>query len=134
MIGGLATGGDDNNAIYGEVHGGASPEEMIVPVVVLDGKSSLPLSVKWADDISTAKIKKHVAKINLEFSHKIQSLQVKVGTVDAVCSCLGENIWSVVMEKIVPGEYMPTIIADGKILNIDTAVTIVSAISGGGDI
>ena len=133
-IGGFAAGGDDDNVIYGEVHGGASPEEMIVPVVVFDSKSSLPLSVKWADDVSTVKIKRRVAKAKLEFNHEIQTLQVKVGTVDAVCNCEGKNVWSVVMEKIAPGDYWPTIVADGKLVNIDTAVTIVSAISGGGDI
>ena len=133
-IGGFASGGDDDNVIYGEVHGGASAEEMIVPVVVFDRKSTLPLSVKWADGISTVKIKKHIAKAKLEFSREIRTLQVKAGTVDAVCSCESKNIWSVVMEKIKPGEYWPIIIADGKLVNIDTAVTVVSALSGGGDI
>lgn len=132
-IGGFAAGGDDDNVIYGEVHGGASPEEMIVPVVVFESKSVLPLGVKWAQDVSTAKIKRHIAKAQLEFSREIKTLQVKVGTVDAICNCDNKNIWSISIERIEPGEYMPTIVADGKIVNIEIPLTIVSALGDGGD-
>lgn len=133
-LGGFATGRDDDNVIYGEVHGGASPEEMIVPVVVFDSKVSLPLTVKWSNDKSEVKLKRKAANAVLEFSKKIKTLEVKAGMVDAIVSDSGDGkAWSISFEKINPGEYSPIIVADGRIVNIDKPLTIISALGGGGD-
>lgn len=133
-LGGFATGRDDDNVIYGEVHGGASPEEMIVPVVVFDSKVSLPLTVKWSNDKFEVKLKRKAANAVLEFSKKIKTLEVKAGMVDAIVSDSGDGkTWSISFEKINPGEYSPIIVADGRIVNIDKPLTIISALGGGGD-
>ena len=133
-LGGFATGQDDDNVIYGEVHGGASPEEMIVPVVVFDSKVSLPLSVKWLDDQSEAKLKRKVAKASLEFSKGIETLEVKAGIIEAdVCDSGDGKTWSLSFEKIAPGDYSLLIVADGKMVNIDKPLTVIPALGGGGD-
>lgn len=133
-LGGFATGKDEDKVIYGEVHGGASPEEMIVPVVVFDSKVSLPLSVKWYDDKSEAKLKRKVAKAALEFSKGIKTLEVKAGTVEAdVCNTGDGKTWTLSFEKITLGDHNLIIVADGKILNIDKPLTVISALDGGGD-
>ena len=133
-LGGFATGKDDDKVIYGEVHGGASPEEMIVPVVVFDSKVSLPLSVKWADDISEVKLKRKVAKAVLEFSKVIKTLEVKAGTIEAsVCDIGDGKTWMISFENITPGDYSLIIIADGKIVNIDKPFVVIPALGVGGD-
>lgn len=120
--------------IYGEVHGGASPEEMIVPVVVFDSKVSLPLNVKWSYDKSEAKLKRKVAKAAIEFSKEIKTLEVKAGTVEAeVCDTGDGKTWTLSFEKITPGAYNLIIVADGKIVNIDKPLTVIPALGGGGD-
>lgn len=50
---GFAAGGDDENAQYGELHGGASPEELLVPVVVFDSIHELPLTATWKKILSS---------------------------------------------------------------------------------
>ncbi len=133
-LGGFAAGKDDDNAIYGEVHGGASPEEMIVPVVTFDSRISLPLSVKWVDNKSEAKLKRRIAKGMLEFSKEIKTLEVKAGTIDAdVCNTGDGKTWTISFEKIAPGDYNLVIVADGKLVNIDKPLTVISALGGGGD-
>jgi hypothetical protein len=133
-LGGFAAGKDDDNVIYGEVHGGASPEEMIVPVVVFDSKVSLPLSVKWSNDKSEAKLKRKIAKATLEFSKEIKTLEVKAGTIDAeVCNAGDGKTWTLSFEKITPGDYNLVIAADGKIVSIDKPLTVIPALGGGGD-
>ena len=133
-LGGFATGKDDDNAIYGEVHGGASPEEMIVPVVVFDRKVGLPLSVKWSYDNSKARLKRKVAKAALEFNKGIKTLEVKSGTVKAdVCDTGDGKTWTLSFEKITPGDHNLIIVADGKIVNIDKPLTVISALDVGGD-
>ena len=133
-LSGFAAGKDDDNVIYGEVHGGASPEEMIVPVVVFDSKVSLPLNVKWSYDKSEAKLKRKVAKAAIEFSKEIKTLEVKAGTVEAeVCATGDGKTWTLSFEKITPGAYNLIIVADGKIVNIDKPLTVIPALGGGGD-
>lgn len=44
---GFAAGADDDDPIYGEVHGGATPEELLVPVVVIDSNTDIPLTAQW---------------------------------------------------------------------------------------
>lgn len=133
-IGGFAAGKDDDNVIYGEVHGGASPEEMIVPVVVFDRKTDLPLTVKWADDKSEVKLKRKIAKATLEFSGKIKTLEVKAGTVEAeVCDTGDGKIWTLAFERISTGEYNLVIVADGKLVSIDKPLSVISALGKGDD-
>lgn len=131
-IGGFAAGGDEDNAIYGEVHGGATPEEMIVPVVVFESKQQLPLTAKW--EKSEVKLKKRTAKAKLEFSRDVKSLQVKAGATDATCVSESGKVWSLTLERIKPGPYMPVIVADGQIISIDTPLTVLPALGGGGDL
>ena len=133
-IGGFAAGGDDSNARYGEVHGGATPEEMIVPVVVFESKQQLPLTVKWADQKPEVKLKKRIAKTKLEFSRDVKSLQVKFGAIDASCASETGKVWSITLERIEPGQYTPVIVADGQFINIDMPLTVLLALGGGGDL
>lgn len=133
-LGGFATGKDDDNVIYGEVHGGASPEEMIVPVVVFDSKVSLPLSVKWSDDKSETRLKRKIAKVSLEFSKEIKTLEVRAGAINAETNDTGDGkTWTISFEQIVPGDYNLAIVADGKLVKIDKPLTVISALGGGGD-
>lgn len=133
-LGGFATGKDDDNVIYGEVHGGASPEEMIVPVVVFDSKVNLPLSVKWSDDKSETRLKRKIAKVSLEFSKEIKTLEVRAGAINAETNDTGDGkTWTISFGQIVPGDYNLAIVADGKLVKIDKPLTVISALGGGGD-
>ena len=123
-----------NNAVYGEVHGGATPEEMIVPVVVFENKQQLPLTVKWVNHKSEIKLKKHIAKTKLEFNRDVKSLQVKVGAINAGCISETGKVWSISLERIEPGQYSPVIVADGQIISIDTPLNVLPALGGGGDL
>lgn len=131
-IGGFATGTDGEHATYGEIHGGATPEEMIVPVVVLESKEPLPLSVRYPK--SEVRLKKRMATVQFTFNRKIKMLQVKVGAMDADCISENGKVWSVTLHKIEPGTYMPVVVADGQILSVDVPLTVVSALQGGGDL
>lgn len=133
-IGGFATGTETEHVVYGEIHGGATPEERIVPVVVLERKEPLPLSVQWADQKSELKRKRRMATGRLAFSQAVQTLQVNVGAVEAVCVSETGKVWSFTLTNIEPGTYNPVIVADGQLLSIDTPLTVVSALQGGGDL
>ena len=126
---GFAAGGDDDNAIYGEIHGGASPEEMIVPVIVFDSKIQFPLTAKW--DKETVKLKKGSINAKLHFNRKVKSLQVKIGRVDAICTTDNGTDWSLIIQDIAAGSYKPIIVADGHLIDFDKPLTIKPPLSGG---
>lgn len=128
-VGGFAAGADDDTAIYGEIHGGASPEEAVVPVIVYERTSVLPLTVQWAKD--TVSLKKKKVKAELVFNRPISTLQVKIGSSDADCQTNDGKIWSITLEGVEKGKYSPIVVADGKFVDLDEQLTVKPALGGG---
>ena len=126
---GFAAGGDDENAIYGEVHGGATPEEALVPVIVFDSNKEIPLTASWQS--TTVKIMAKKAKAILNFSRPISSLQVRVASVDGICTpSLDKKSWTVVLQGVTPNTYSASVAANGALVQVDQ-LTILSALGGG---
>ena len=129
---GFAAGEDDDNAIYGEVHGGATPEEMLVPIIVIDSNIDTPLSGTW--EKNSVKIFMKKARLSLSFNKPVQKLQVKVAGIDAdVASTDGGNRWSVTIPGIKDGTYTAHVLANNTIVEMP-AITILSALGGDGDL
>lgn len=129
---GFAAGADDDNAIYGEVHGGATPEEMLVPIIVIDSNFEMPLSAAWEKNIVKIMMKK--ARLSLTFNKPVQKLQVKVAGIDAeVSTSDGGKRWSVVIPGIKQGTYTAHVLANNILVDMPD-VTILSAIGGDGDL
>lgn len=129
---GFAAGADDENAIYGEVHGGATPEEMLVPIVVIDSNLEIPLTATWGKNVVKIMMKK--ARLSLAFNKPVQKLQVKVAGIDAEVSPFdGGKRWNVVVPGIKQGTYTAYILADSMLVDMPD-ITILSAIGGDGDL
>ena len=126
---GFAAGADDENAIYGEVHGGATPEERLVPVVVFDSNIEIPLTASWKSDVVKVSAKK--VKAILEFSRPVNSLQAKIGSIDGVCNLTDKkNIWNIEFSSVIPNTYNVLLVADGAIVQADP-LTVKPALGGG---
>ena len=115
---GFAAGADDDEPIFGEVHGGATPEEMLVPVVVIDSKEPLPIVAAWKN--SCIKISMRKAKAIIVFNQKVRNIEVKIESniADSYTTDEGRE-WVVTFSNIKKGKYNPTIYADGKLVAID---------------
>ena len=132
---GFAAGGDDENAQYGELHGGASPEELLVPVVVFDSIHELPLTATWKKDSIKFSMKK--AKPVILFNKPVQNVQASLGSVDGICTpidTVGKE-WMIVFsenkaEAAKDFKYNPIIIADGKVVHV-LSLEIKPALGGG---
>ena len=132
-IGGFAAGSEDDDPVYGEVHGGASPEEMLVPIIVFESTQPIPLKAAWKHD--TVKITMKKAKTVISFSKAVKSLEVRIGDKQATTSPVADGKeWAVVFQGIAPAKYDVTIAADGKLVSI-TPLTILppSLVNAGGD-
>lgn len=129
---GFAAGEDDDNAIYGEVHGGATPEEMLVPIIVINSNIDTPLSGTW--EKNSVKIFMKKARLSLSFNKPVQKLQVKVAGIDAdVASTDGGNRWNVTIPGIKDGPYTAHVLANNTIVEMP-AITILPALGGDGDL
>ena len=126
---GFAAGADDENAIYGEVHGGASPEEMLVPILVLDSNKKIPLTANW--EKPTVKISRKKVQLCVRFSKPVSSLQVRLAGIDGVVNHTEDNTrWVAEFSGITPGTYSPQMFANNMIVSVSD-VTIKPALGGG---
>ena len=126
---GFAAGADDDNAIYGEVHGGATPEEILVPVIVIDSNVDIPLAGTWEKNSFKIMMKK--AHLSLSFNKPVQKLQLKIAGIDAeVTSSDGGKHWSAVVPGIKQGTYTAHVLANNILVEMPE-ITIIPALGGG---
>ncbi|ERL25322.1 BREX-4 system phosphatase PglZ [Mitsuokella sp. oral taxon 131] len=124
---GRAAGADDDNATYGEIHGGATPEEALVPVVIFDSTETLPLSANWGEN--PVKIFMRKARCRICFNQPVNDLQAKAGAIDALVSATSnKKEWMMEFKDIKSGMHHVSIVADGKIVGVEDLV-IKSALS-----
>ena len=130
---GFAAGVDDENAIYGEVHGGATPEEMLVPVIVLESNKEVQLTASWEKEKVKIAMKK--VRLTLNFSKPVNQLSVDVADIVGTVSKNGDgSVWNVVLQGIKPGSYKVRIVADGYILEVPEIIILPALSGGGGDL
>ena len=116
-ISGFAAGAEDDNAIYGEIHGGATPEEMLVPVIVIDSKEDKPLSADW--EKAVVKISKRAIRPVIIFNRPVRNIQVKIDTVTGTCTpSTDKKQWSIICDGLKPGYYDVSLVADGILLSV----------------
>lgn len=127
---GFATGVDDDKVIFGEIHGGATPEEMLVPVVVINRKEPLSLTAKW--EKNSVKILRQKIKLRIIFSQVVQTLQVTIDSKEGVAIPTdNKKIWDLEFDMFKAGEYNVVLVANGKIVNAEKII--VQSALGGGD-
>lgn len=121
IISGHAAGADDDVPTYGEIHGGATPEELLVPIIVFDSNSIIPLQAEW--EKNPVKIQKKKANAVIKFNQSIASLQINIGSIPANVTATDDNkVWKIVFENIKHGKYTVSIIANGKSVQADELI------------
>ena len=127
---GFAAGADDENAIYGEVHGGAAPEEMLVPIIVIEHNKEDQIRASW--DKQTVKISMKKAKLAISFDKRIENLVVKMaGTLATVSRIDTGEKWAIEFSGVKADTYPVEVIADGRIVSLPD-ITLLPALGGGG--
>lgn len=122
---GFAAGADDDMPIYGEIHGGATPEEMLVPVLTVDSRYESPLTAKWSVPGNTVKISNKRARCRIQFSKMVSSVQAKMDGIDAECSSITipSKEWTITFSGLKLNkekEFNVSVLADGILVNIDS--------------
>lgn len=121
--GNAAGGNDDDNAMAGEVHGGLTPEECIVPVIVL---KRITHTVPLKYTLNTNKIK-HTggkASISIGFNEPVQRLYINSNFGKCQCITKDNKNWTLQFMNLVDGSIEIEIIADNKVIEPKATLTV----------
>jgi hypothetical protein len=116
ISGNAAGGNDDTNAIIGEIHGGKTPEEYLIPVVVLKRRIAL-IPLDYSLSAGTVFKDKGSVIIEIQFNRDISTLEVSVETVNGACEKVSPKVWSVTFRDLEAREYKTEVIANGHLLS-----------------
>ena len=121
---GFAAGADDDVPIYGEIHGGASPEEMLVPVITVNSRHGIPLTAKWSMPGNSVKISNKRAKCRIQFSKPVTSIQATIGALKAECTSamVPSKDWIVTFSGLKldkTTQFTVSLLTDGTLVSID---------------
>lgn len=106
----------DDQDIVGEIHGGDTPEERLVPVVIVKRAHPLPpITCKSKSKFVTRK-NGHIETILL-FNRRIFSLEVTVDSVHGICTKIEDDTWFVSFDGIVDDDLGLTVVANGNLLS-----------------
>jgi hypothetical protein len=115
MSGNAAGGNDENKAVSGEIHGGMTPEEYLVPVVVL--KRRIPLApLDYSLKTNTVFRNKETTKIELHFNRDVATLEAMADTVQGSCVQKSPQEWEVSFGGLDTREYTLEIIANKRLV------------------
>lgn len=130
---GFAGGVEDDNPIYGEVHGGATPEEILVPIIAYESTRPVQLTAQWENN--QIKISRGKATATIIFNQKVVTLDIKLGTINADTKSSSDGKrWTVIFRDVKSGSHDVILLANGKLVSVG-ALTIQSAIGNlGGDL
>lgn len=115
ISGNAAGGNDEDNAICGEIHGGKTPEEYLVPVIILKRQHAVPLDYS----ISPTVVYRDRDTVNFEilFTREVSSLEISSAYNKSTCKKQSSMIWSVTFKDLELGEHIIEVIANGHMLN-----------------
>jgi len=121
---GFAAGVDDDVPVYGEIHGGAAPEEVLVPVISINSLHEIPLTAKWTMPGNSTKIVSKRAKCRLQFSRPVSTVKAKINDNEAECSSgmIPSKDWVLTFAGLKPNKptkYSVSILADDTLVNVE---------------
>lgn len=120
---GFAAGAEEDVAIYGEIHGGASPEEMLVPVFTVNSRYEIPLSAKWSMPGNSVKISNKRAKCHIQFSKPVSSVQATIGDLKGECTAdtTSSKEWTITFSGLKinkPTQFSVSLLADRTLVSV----------------
>ena len=118
VSGNVAGGNTDDHDVAGETHGGNTPEERLVPVIIV--RRTQPLASLTCKPKSRYVTKRngHI-ETTLSFNQPVLTLEVFQGNNKAVCTKTADDKWQIAMDGVTTtgeDEIVLSIIANGRLL------------------
>ena len=115
-VGGNPAGGnDEENAICGEIHGGGTPEEYLVPFIVLRRQGKIPMVDYFINNKIVAR-NLGIVTIELSFTSDVSSLEVTAENIKGICRRIEQNLWEVTFAGVEIRDYQIAVVANRHVL------------------
>jgi hypothetical protein len=119
IISGKAVGKDQNNeALSGEIHGGKTPEEYLVPIVILNRnvKSKNTMNINFTPETQIVYKKGNVIIIRLNFNVEIDTLEANIGDIKGECKKISDKLWEILYRDLDKKTYAIELTVNGHLL------------------
>jgi hypothetical protein len=128
-VSGKALGKDqDNESLSGEIHGGKTPEEYLVPIIILNRIESLQSAIHITFNPKTQVVYKtgNTVTLRLDFNTGVDTLEASIDSIRGDCKRISANTWEIQYKNLDKKTYLVEIIADGNLLGEKAAFEVQS--------
>jgi hypothetical protein len=118
-VSGKAAGKDQNNeALSGEIHGGKTPEEYLVPIIILNRTVNIQsnIDITFVPKMQIVYPKNNTVTIKLDFSIGVETLETNIGSIKGDCKNISSNSWEIKYKDLDKKTYSMEITANGRLL------------------
>lgn len=115
VSGNAAGGNSDEEDVVGEIHGGNTPEERLVPVVIVKRSRPLPAISCMPKSKFVTRKNGHV-DADLIFNRAVFSLEVSAECGEGVCNKKADGSWAVAFDGTTGDSLNVSVIANGNLL------------------
>lgn len=112
-------------ALPGEIHGGMTPEEILVPVVAISKDPPKGLDFKIENRRIVPGLDNMISLI-INFNKKVKGLKIVSQYQKAQCNSEDGLRWTVVFDNLPPGDHLLDIFADNKLLGNQEKITVLT--------
>ena len=119
IVSGKAVSKDqDDESLSGEIHGGKTPEEYLVPIIVLDRNTNIKntMNIYFTPETQIVYKVDNIVKIKLNFNINIDTLEVNINCVKGECKKISEISWEILFRDIDKKAHSMELTANGHLL------------------
>jgi hypothetical protein len=128
VSGKAASKDQDNEYCSGEIHGGKTPEEYLVPIIILNRSESLQSALHITFNPKTQVVYKagNTVTFKLDFNTGIDTLEAGIGSIKGDCKKVSANTWEIQYKNLDKKTYLMEITANGNLLEEKAAFEVQS--------
>jgi len=118
----------DNEALSGEIHGGKTPEEYLVPIIILDRNTKIEstINIKFTPIIQDVYKEGNIIKIKLDFNSNIDVLEANIGSIKGECKKAADKSWEIIYKNLDKKRYSMELTVDGHLLETNASFEVKS--------
>jgi len=119
IVSGKAVSKDSNNeALVGEIHGGKTPEEYLVPIIILNKnvKTESTMNINFSPEVQIVYKNDNKIIIQLDFNINIGTLEANIGNIKGECKKISDKSWEILYKDLEKKTYSMELTANGHLL------------------
>jgi hypothetical protein len=128
-VSGKAVSRDQNNeALFGEIHGGKTPEEYLVPIIVLNKEANTKSNMNITFTPKTQIVYKidNIITIKLDFNINIDVLEANIGDINGECKKISDKSWEIIFKDLEKKIYSMELTVNGNLLETNASFEVKS--------